>query len=106
MDLEVLQNLCLLLIGPLKPRKRLLVVAESQVSVHKGGSWNVACLLTSFQLIKKTKCIGASSSMRIRPDDHTDHGGTAPAESTCLFPGVNHLAPSPVAHQRQTPIPA
>jgi hypothetical protein len=41
-------------------------------------------LLTSFQLIKKTKCIGASSSMRIRPHEHADDGGTTAAERTCF----------------------
>ena len=84
MYLEVLHDRCLLLIGSLKPHKCLFVIPDSQISIHKGNRWNVACLLTSFQLIKKTKCIGASSSMRIRPHEHADDGGTTAAERTCF----------------------
>ena len=72
MYLEKLQNAGLLLVAALKPDKSLLVVAESQISIHKGGSRNVACLLAPFQFPEKPKCISPSPSVGIRPDKDTD----------------------------------
>lgn len=65
MNLEVLQNRCVLLIGALKPGKCLFVVAESQVSIHKGNSGNVSRLLSSFQFIKKAERVSTTPGMRI-----------------------------------------
>lgn len=72
MYLEKLQNAGLLLVAALKPGKSLLVVAESQISIYKGGSRNVACLLAPFQFPEKPKCISPSPGVGIRPDKDTD----------------------------------
>src|ERR1700730_7622961 len=63
----------MLLIGALKPRKRLLAIVESQVSVHKGGSRNIA-LIASLQFREEPKCVRASPGAGICPDEHADDG--------------------------------
>ena len=61
-------------VGALEPGKRLLVVAEPQISVHKGIGRNEAGLLAPFQFAEEPKCIRASSGAGIRSDQHTKDG--------------------------------
>lgn len=57
MNAEEFQNVGLLLVALLEPSKRLIVVAESQISVHKGGGRNVASLLASLQLCQEPRSV-------------------------------------------------
>jgi hypothetical protein len=72
-DLDVYQNIGLFLVGPLKPRKCLIVVAKPQISIHKGAGRNVASLPTLFQFSEEPKRIGSSPGVGIRPDQRTDN---------------------------------
>src|ERR1700729_2343025 len=71
--LKVDQNVGLFLVGPLKPRKCLIVVAEPQISMHKRTGRNVASLLALFQFSEEPKCICSSPGVGIRPDERTNN---------------------------------
>src|SRR3977135_1317373 len=93
------------LVGALKPGKCLLVVIEAEISVHESGSRNVACLLASFQFIKKAECFGATSSMRVRSDKHGDYSRTTLAESYSFFQRRNRFLSLTVGNQHETKEP-
>src|SRR5260370_33034501 len=73
MYFEPQQNVGVFLVGSLKPGKCLVVVAESQISVHKGGSRNVPGLLAFFQFLEEPKCISASPGVGISPHQHPNN---------------------------------
>src|SRR5881296_2309785 len=81
----------MLLIGPLKPGKRLLAIVESQVSVHERGSRNVAQVIAFLQFAEEPKCIRALPGVGIRPDEHTDDGGGTMRNRECLFEERNRF---------------
>jgi hypothetical protein len=70
MHFEELKNIRLLFIGLLEPRKGLLVVIESQISVHKSAGGNVTCFPALLQFREEPKSILSPAGMRIRPDEH------------------------------------
>ena len=68
MGFEELQDIGLLFVGLLEPVEGLFVIAKAQVSVHKCGSRNIACLPTLFQLREKPQRIGAPTGVGVRSD--------------------------------------
>src|SRR5690242_19727782 len=62
MNLNVFQKVGSFLRGPVQPDKRLFLIAEPQICVHKGAGRNVAGLLTLLHFAEEPKCIRASPS--------------------------------------------
>src|ERR1700689_1918650 len=101
-DLDVYQNIGLFLVGPLKPRKCLIVVAEPQISIHKGTGRNVASLLALFQFSKEPKCICSSPGVGICPDQRTNNPWAAISYRSRLLQHGNCLFGLLIADERPT----
>jgi len=85
MYLEKLQNVGLLLVCPLKPDERLVVVAESQVSGYERSRRNVAFLIARLQFCQESKGIRLPPSMSICCDQYTHNARTTIRNRNCFL---------------------
>src|SRR5579871_2484621 len=104
MNLDQLQDVGLLQVGPLQPGKCLLVVIESQISIHKGSGGHVACLLSSLQLINQAKSLATTPRMGIGPNQHA-HYSRIPIAAERLFQYRNRLVRLSVGNQGESQKP-
>ena len=85
MHLKKLQNVGLLFISPLQPRKGLFVVTETQICVHKSASRNVTCLTAALQFGKELERISAASSVSVSSNQNTDDAWAAVVDGSGLL---------------------
>ena len=73
MHFEELQNIRLLFIGLLEPKKGLVNLTESEICVHESARWNVTRLPALLQFCQKLKGILSASGVGIGSDEHSNH---------------------------------
>src|SRR5262249_25264201 len=91
LHLDPLQNICMLLVGSLKPGKYLVVIAESDIGLDKRCSRNVLLLPALFQFINQTKRVGPPACVSVGPGQNADGARTSMAEGGSSLQGRNGL---------------
>src|SRR5262245_37529442 len=66
MHLHELQDVGVLLVGPLEPHERLVVLAECKIRVDERAWRNILRLLTSLQFVDQLQGLRAMSGARVR----------------------------------------
>jgi hypothetical protein len=85
MHFEELQNVGLLLVGPLKPDKCLVIVTESQVGVNEGASRNKITLPAALQFMNQAKGFCAVPGPRVCGCQQLNGPWTSMHHSCCFF---------------------